>query len=97
MKPYAEEFYKSQAWKSCRQAYMSMAAGLCEDCLKEGRYTAAEIIHHRVPITEENISDPSITLDFNNLKAVCRVCHAKAHGGRQRRYIVDEMGRVTIK
>ena len=95
MKPYAEAFYKSKAWKDCREAYAKSKGGLCERCLKEGRYTAGEIVHHKVNITQQNIVDPTVTLNWGNLELVCRLCHAAEHG-RAKRYKVDEAGRVTI-
>lgn len=51
------------------------------------------IVHHKIHITPENITDPSITLDFNNMELLCRDCHALAHT-RGKRYKVDELGRV---
>lgn len=95
MKPFAEAFYKSKSWQSCRNAYMDRVGGLCESCLAAGRYTPAEIVHHIVELTPENVNDASISLNFDNLQAVCRECHSVAHGARQRRYKVDELGRVT--
>lgn len=95
-KPFAAQFYKSPAWLACRAAYIT-ARPLCEDCLARGIYTPAEIVHHIRPITPENINDPKITLSFDNLRAVCRECHAKEHGARVKRYKLDELGRVTAK
>ena len=97
MKDYAAEFYKSAAWKSCRDAYMASRSYLCEECMREGRYIPAKIVHHVIPITLENINDPNVTLSWSNLRAVCRECHAAAHGARVRRYKVDSSGRVTIR
>lgn len=94
---YAAPFYNSTAWKRCRAAYRTKVGGLCEDCLRQGRYTPAEIIHHIEPLTPENINDPAVTLNFSNLRAVCRECHAKAHGARVHRYKVDAIGRVTAR
>lgn len=96
MKDFAASFYKSKAWQSCRAAYLEKTGGLCEDCLAKGIYTPAEIVHHVVPIDEQNITDPNVTLNFGNLKAVCRECHAVEHGARQRRYKLDELGRVKF-
>lgn len=93
MKTFAAEFYKSGAWVACRASYIK-AHPLCEDCLSQGCYSPAEIVHHITPLTPENINDPKITLSFSNLRAVCRECHAAAHGARQRRYKLDELGRV---
>lgn len=97
MQPWAESFYKSAAWKHLRDLAMSRDAGLCVDCLKAGRVTPAEEVHHIKPITRENITDPSITLNLDNLVSVCRECHKTRHSARTRRYIVDELGRVTLR
>ena len=71
---------------------------LCQDCLKEGRYTPAEEVHHIEPLTPENINSPSISLNPDNLISLCRECHKKRHGAKQSdRYEVDELGRVRIK
>lgn len=95
MKDFAKEFYSSAAWKACRELYKRKVGGLCEACLANGIYKGCEIIHHKVMITPENVSDPTVTLNFANLEALCRDCHAKRHGGG-RRYKVDELGRVII-
>ena len=75
MKPYAEAFYKSKAWKDCREAYAKSKGWLCERCMKEGRLTTGEIVHHKIHITPENISDPSVTLNWDNLELLCKDCH----------------------
>ena len=94
MQEYAKTFYKSKAWQSCRASYLKQARGLCEVCLKRGLYTPADTVHHIKHITPQNIGDPSITLSFSNLMAVCRDCHAEQHRTK-RRYKVDKFGRVT--
>ena len=97
MKPYAEAFYSSKAWQHTRDAYRKYRRNLCEVCLAKGVITPAEIVHHKIELTPENITDPSITLSFDNLQCVCRECHAVAHGARQRRWSIDEFGRVHAK
>ena len=96
MKPYAETFYKGKLWQDCRNAYAKSKGGLCERCLAKGIYKAGEIVHHKVHLGPENINDPSITLDWNNLELLCRDCHAQEHG-KGKRYKVDELGRVTVR
>ena len=91
---FAKAFYKSKAWLNCREAYIKSQRGLCEECLKEGRLTPAEIVHHKVELTPDNINDPNISLNFDNLEAVCHACHDKIHDRRKRRYHVDELGNV---
>lgn len=97
MQEYAERFYKSKAWQACRLAYAKQVGGLCECCLKKGIYTPGVIVHHKIHINPENIEAPEITMNFENLELLCRDCHAAQHGKRQKRYKVDEMGRVTAR
>ena len=96
MQDFAKGFYSSGAWKNCRAAYAKSKHNLCEVCLKRGIYRPGEIVHHKVAITPDNISDPSVTLNWDNLQVVCRDCHAKAHDKVVRRYKLDELGRVQI-
>lgn len=76
---FSVDFYRSDAWESCRASYLAKVGGLCEECLKQGIYTPAVIVHHKVVLTPENITNPEITLAFSNLEAVCRDCHGKVH------------------
>ena len=92
---FAKGFYSSRAWNDTRISYAKSVGGLCEKCLKEGRYTPGTVVHHKVHLTPENINDPEISLSWNNLMLVCQDCHAKIHAGKERRYTVDELGRVT--
>lgn len=94
MQDYAKTFYKSKAWQACRASYLKQARGLCEQCLKRGLYTPADTVHHITHITPQNINDPSVTLNTDNLMALCRDCHAEQHRTK-RRYKVDALGRVT--
>ena len=94
MKEYAESFYKSQAWKKTRAAYAKSMGGLCERCLKYGHYNPGEIVHHKIHITPENITNPDIALNFDNLELLCRDCHAYMHTGVVKRYKVDGFGRL---
>ena len=94
MKDFTKNFYGTAVWKSCRAEYLKRKKGLCEECLKHGRYTPANTVHHIIPLTPQNISDQSVTLSFDNLYAVCRDCHAAIHAGHEIRYKVDATGRV---
>lgn len=94
MKEYAERFYKSKDWQRCRAAYIQEKRGLCERCLAEGIANAGVIVHHIINITPDNINDPEVVLNFDNLELLCRRHHAEAHGP-VRRYTVDGLGRIT--
>ena len=95
-KEFATAFYKSRAWRNCRDGYSASVGHLCERCLSRGLYVPGEIVHHKVHLTPENINDPNVSLNWDNLELLCRECHAKMHGS-QKRYKVDEFGRVTVK
>lgn len=90
------QFYKTAAWVSCRNSYLKSVGGLCERCLAKGLIVPAEIIHHKIHLTEENLNDPSVALNFDNLEALCRVCHGEAHG-KVKRYSIGENGRVESR
>lgn len=95
---FAESFYKTQAWKKCRASYAKSVGGLCETCLKKGIYRPGQIVHHIVHISEDNINDATVTLNWNNLRLVCRECHGQEHNAEgRRRYKIDEFGNVIIK
>jgi len=76
MKEWARWFYLSKSWIQTRNAYMSSKYGMCERCTRP-----AEIVHHKIWLTRHNINDPNITLNWNNLEALCRTCHAIEHEG----------------
>lgn len=91
----AERFYKSRTWKRCRDAYAKSVGNLCERCLKKGLYVPGRIVHHKCYICPDNIDDPYITLNWDNLELLCRSCHELEHKGIERRYAVNADGSVT--
>ena len=94
---YAKQFYSSKAWQDCRNRYASQARHLCENCMAKGIIRPGEIVHHKIPITADNIEHPEITLEFTNLMLLCRDCHAEMHkpyGGR--RYHFDSLGNLIL-
>ncbi|MBR3762200.1 MAG: hypothetical protein IKK59_05600 [Lachnospiraceae bacterium] len=72
---FAEAFYKSNKWLKCRNAYkkkrIMIDGGMCEECTCRSGY----IVHHKVLLTAENINDPDIALNHDNLEYVCKQCH----------------------
>lgn len=96
MKEWAKPFYQSTAWKQCRAKYIKSVGGLCERCSKKGLIVAGYIVHHKCYLTPENINDPSVTLNWDNLEYLCQDCHNKEHTLKYRkRYRIDSNGKVT--
>lgn len=79
MREFARAFYKSKAWQDCREAYIQSVHGLCERCLSKGLYIPGKIVHHKILLTPENINNPDICLNWENLELLCQDCHNKEH------------------
>ena len=77
-KEFAREFYSSKRWQDVRENYAKEKFYICEKC---GKPTGKNelIIHHKIHLNPDNINNPAISLNKNNLQALCRVCHAQAH------------------
>ena len=62
----------SGSWKRLRAVFLS-AHPLCERCKDEGRFRAADMVHHKVKLTDGG------TNDWSNLMALCQECHSRLH------------------
>ena len=80
---FSESFYKSGRWERTRQAYIATVNGLCEVCKDQGVLTPGKILHHVIELSPDNIHDPEITLNWDNLQYVCQDCHNKIHHSGQ--------------
>ena len=61
-----------RAWHRIRASYVA-SHPRCEQCLKEGRITPVEEVHHIVPISRGG------THAADNLMSLCQSCHNKIH------------------
>ncbi len=102
---FAVAFYHSPAWLHNRKAYMEMVVdtpfglvppGMCERCFERGELVPAKVVHHKIHLSPDNISDPSVTLGFDNFQRLCQDCHAAVHKGCEApRVAFDEFGNVV--
>lgn len=98
MKSIEHAFYCSKEWKVTREAYLKSVGGLCELCKAEGIIKPAEHVHHKIWLDKTNYKNPEIAFGFENLQALCHDHHNRVHAGTlERRYKVDEFGRVIEK
>ena len=72
---FSKKFYNSKCWKKIRQSYIASKFGICERCGKAN----AKQVHHKEYLTEDNIDDPNISIDFKNLELLCDTCHQNEH------------------
>ncbi|OIK13582.1 endonuclease [Bacillus sp. MUM 116] len=71
----ARAFYKSAAWLNCRKIVLIRDTYLCQECLRKGKITAANTVHHIKHLEEY----PDLALDIDNLETICRPCHNNEH------------------
>ena len=59
-----------RAWKRIRDKHIT-AHPLCEECKKKGKLTAAEEVHHILPLSRGG------THASDNLMSLCKSCHSE--------------------
>jgi len=104
---WAVAFYHSPAWLHNRKAYMGMSVdtpfgvvppGMCERCYELGEMKPAKVVHHKTHLNPNNITDPNVTLSFDNFQRLCQDCHAVVHSGSEHtRARFDENGNVVMR
>lgn len=65
-------------------------------CGDDGLADAGVSVHHKIVLTPENINDPTVTLNWDNLVLLCDKCHKAQHVQHARRYKVGADGRLLI-
>lgn len=54
-------------------------------------------VHHKVPLTADNVKDPEISLNWENLELLCKTCHDQERERRDgRRWKIGSDGRVLL-
>ena len=99
--PAVESFYTSWVWRKCRKAFAESKGNLCERCLKRGIIEAGSKdrpleVHHKVPLTAENVTDPDVALAWSNLELLCKSCHDAERERQAKRWRISPDGRVII-
>lgn len=67
-------FYHSPQWRKLSRAFLLSRNYICQRC-----GAPAEIAHHKQHLTAANVSNPEISLNPNNLEALCLACHNAEH------------------
>jgi len=81
---YAKDFYLSTTWRAVSNAYRVNKVYTCEECRAYGY-----VVHHIKYITPQNIDDPDVTLNENNLMLLCNECHNRIHHRRSGGSVAD--------
>lgn len=99
--PEVEAFYITWKWRKCRAAFAKSKGNLCERCLKRGVIQPGSKerpleVHHKVPLTADNINDPNIALAWDNLMLLCKDCHDEEKAHKTKRWRIGADGRVIL-
>lgn len=96
-----EAFYVSWRWRRCRTAFANSKGNLCERCLKRGVIQPGSKeqpleVHHKIPLTADNIHDPKVATDWANLELLCKSCHDEERERKSKRWRVGPDGKVLL-
>lgn len=99
--PEVESFYTSWIWRKCRKAFAESKGNLCERCLSRGIVQPGSKaqpleVHHKIPLTADNVKDPNIALNWERLELLCKTCHDEERERNAKRWKVGEDGHVVI-
>lgn len=78
MRELRRKAYNNTAWRKMRDTYLHEHP-ICEECLKKGKITPAEDIHHKKSPFKGGDINYGLLLDYDNLMAVCKKCHQAIH------------------
>ena len=83
MRKLRQKAYQNRHWRKLRDTYLKEHP-ICEECLKHGKVTPAEDVHHiKSPFRGGEINY-NMLLDYHNLESVCKDCHGEIHAAQQR-------------
>lgn len=64
-------FYKKAVWRKLRSQALVRDHYLCQECLRQKRFTKATEVHHIKPLEDY----PELGLTLTNLESLCWPCH----------------------
>lgn len=79
------EFYKTDDWKELRAEVLEECHNECQECLKVGRYTQADCVHHvnevrhRPDLALSKTYRDSEGQEQKQLLPLCNTCHNMVH------------------
>ena len=65
-------FYNSEAWRTVRRQALMRDHFTCYYCGQR-----ATEVHHIVELDDNNVHDPNLSLNLNNLQSLCHDCHRR--------------------
>ena len=99
--PEVAAFYSTWAWQKCRRGFIESKGKLCERCLKKGVIEPGSKdrpleVHHKIPLTADNVTNPAVALSWDNLELLCKTCHDTERKRAEKRWKIGPDGRVIL-
>ena len=96
-----ETFYTTWTWRRCRKAFAESKGNLCERCLQRGIIEPGSKdrpleVHHKIPLTADNVTNPKISLNWDNLELLCKECHDDEKVRKTKRWRIAQDGKVAM-
>lgn len=78
--PELQRFYASKRWRDLRNMLVIDRHGVCDRCGKDYSNDTAQLsAHHKEHLTDENLADPAVAVNPDNIEILCAKCHALQH------------------
>lgn len=78
-----KKFYNSKQWRRVGKYVIKLKKGICEECGRRGNE-----VHHIIPLTNQNVDNPKISLSVENLQLLCTSCH---NAKRSKSYLREDV------
>lgn len=86
----ADKIYLSKEWRALRIEALKRDKYICQLCGRKIHEKGTSQVDHIIPVKQA----PHLALVLNNLRSLCRYCHARFDNGRRNKY--DNFKQVDI-
>lgn len=90
MRALRQKAYQDKHWRAERDSYIKEHP-ICEECLKSGKVTPAQDIHHKESPFKNGTINYKLLYDKDNLMALCKDCHGKIHANQQGHMTIQDV------
>lgn len=78
--PELQRFYGSKRWQDLRKVLITQRLGRCDRCGKDFSDDTSQLVaHHKEHLTNDNLKDPAVAVNPDNIEILCPRCHAYYH------------------
>lgn len=85
-----QKAYNNPAWRKLRDTFIREHA-VCADCISKGKITPSQDIHHIKSPFKNGEVNYNLLLDYTNLVALCKECHAARHNKEQGNRTIEDI------